>query len=469
MRLWRGDGTGQRTRLSRARRLAVDAVLIVLAAVASIAVALWVTPMQQITAAGQTVLVGVTAPSLSLSGPGELDLFGQRIATNVQFSGPVRPRLQLSRITLSRQLDQFVHSEGGAGAAKSLEHALVSGWWQYFTWQIAVVAIVSLILVGALAGWQRRPWRQTVVLLVSGLLLAEGVNLGGIMITAYSAPQTLSQVGSLEALVGAVPSLPAPRTSTAAHPGTDVAVIGDSTAAGLGNPLVPNPSAIDRACGRSADAYAQDLASVNDWKVSNLACSGATIESGLLGPQQIGSLNVPEQLSSPEVADASTIIVSVGANDVKWSAMLRLCAVSANCQDKAEQAYFQQQLATFSQDYLQLLTHLAVLPKHPNVIINLYYDPFTDADQCLTVVGLTPQKRQSLVSMLDALNKILADGARAASFATADPNFAGHGVCSDQPYVQGLTASAAFHPTAAGELAIALADEEALRATGSLH
>jgi hypothetical protein len=44
----------------------------------------------------------------------------------------------------------------------------------------------------------------------------------------------------------------------------------------------------------------------------------------------------------------------------------------------------------------------------------------------------------------------------------ATPDFSGHGVCSDQPYVQGLTDPAPFHPNATGELVIALADERAL-------
>jgi hypothetical protein len=50
-------------------------------AAASIAVALLVTPMQRVAVAGQTVRVGAAAPLLSVSGPGELDLFGQRLPT----------------------------------------------------------------------------------------------------------------------------------------------------------------------------------------------------------------------------------------------------------------------------------------------------------------------------------------------------------------------------------------------------
>jgi lysophospholipase L1-like esterase len=450
--------------MRRVRTAAVNAALVLAAAVVAIATALWVTPMQRVSAAGQTLQVGVTAPSWSLSGSGELDLFGQRIPTAVRFAGPVRPRLQLTRITLSQQLAEFAHSGGSADTANAMENALVRGWEHYFYWQIAVVTAVSLVLLGAVAGWQRRSRRRTIALLATGFAVAQAINLGAIMTTAYTAPRQLSHVGSLQALVGRAPTLPARATSTPTHPGNAVAVIGDSTAAGIGNTPLPHPNKADTACQRSADAYALDLAAANNWQVTNLACSGATIQAGLLGTQHAGALTLPAQLGSPAVTNASTIFVSVGANDVNWSGLLEVCAVSPACQDQAEEAYFQQLLASFTQDYLQLLTQLKVLPNHPTVIINLYYDPLTGDDTCLGT-AVTAAKLQSLTAKLAALNTVLANGAKAASFITADPNFTGHGPCSDQPYVQGIKASAPFHPTAAGELAIALADEQALHAT----
>jgi hypothetical protein len=76
----------------------------VLVAFASITVALLVTPLQSVSTAGQTVRVGAAAPTLSAAGPGELDLFGQRLPTAIRFLGPVRPRLPLNSITLNQQL-----------------------------------------------------------------------------------------------------------------------------------------------------------------------------------------------------------------------------------------------------------------------------------------------------------------------------------------------------------------------------
>jgi hypothetical protein len=59
---------------------------------------------------------------------------------------------------------------------------------------------------------------------------------------------------------------------------------------------------------------------------------------------------------------------------------------------------------------------------------------------------------------------VLAQGARTFGFGTAVPSFAGHELCSADPYVQGPGDPAPLHPTASGELAIALADQQALPA-----
>jgi hypothetical protein len=74
---------------------------------------------------------------------------------------------------------------------------------------------------------------------------------------------------------------------------------------------------------------------------------GESAEAGEHGPQQIGAQTVPAQITAPAVAHASILIVSIGANDVQWSDMLRICAVSSNCDNAAEQAYFQSHLVRF--------------------------------------------------------------------------------------------------------------------------
>src|SRR5258706_1700015 len=127
---------------SFARRLRIPLVLaagIVLAAAVSISVALLVTPIQQVSLAGQTVGVGAAAPTLSLSGRGDFDLFGQRLPTTIQFAGPVRPRLALTQITLDRQL-ATVFAPHRPSPERAIGDALASGWKRYFGWEIAITA-----------------------------------------------------------------------------------------------------------------------------------------------------------------------------------------------------------------------------------------------------------------------------------------------------------------------------------------
>jgi GDSL-like Lipase/Acylhydrolase family len=455
----------RRRRRTVTRRLIWVAVLLCTAAIA-IGVALRVTPQQTVTVAGQVIKVGTTAPSLSVSGPGEVDLFGQSLPTHVHFLGPVRPSLTLTQITINSQLTNFVQGAGPAGAERILGNTLASGWIHYFLWEIAITAAGALLLLGALAGWRRLPHRTTVKLLAGGLVATEVINLGAIMLTAYTAPGTLRQVRSLSQLVGSEPQYPDSRKTVPVPPGVRVVVMGDSTASGAGLPWVRDASHSDQMCGRSADSYAEDLARSNGWQVMNLACNSATISQGLLGSEGRGGEMVPAQIEAAQQATkAQAVIVSVGADDLDWAAMVRLCAVAKTCNDKATTAYFQQQLATFSKQYFQLLTQLANLPSHPQVIINRYYNPFDLQLNCLAKVGLTQPKLRTLTSRLDTLNAVLAKGAAEFGFISVRPDFGGHQLCTPQPYVQGLGDSAPFHPTAEGQLAMALADQAALSPT----
>jgi hypothetical protein len=422
-----------------------------------------VTPQQTVVVAGQVIQVGASAPSLSLSGPGEVDLFGQSLPTNQRFSGPVRPRLELSQITINSELTTFVEGAHPGGAERVLGARLAAGWKRYFTWETVVTGVTALILMGAVAGWRRTPHRTTVKLLLLGLVVAEAINVGAIMSTAYTAPSLLRRVHSLNDLVGTETYLPRIRPTGPQLPGVQAVVMGDSTAAGAGLAPMPGSSPEARNCGRSADSYAEDLSAANDWKVLNIACDGATISNGLLGPQTHDGQKLQPQLAVAERAGkASIIIISVGADDLNWAAEVKYCSTTPNCDDKATTAYFQQQLAEFSKNYLDLLSRLAALPNHPQVIINQYYDPFGPEPGCLGPDGLSTANLATLTSRLNTLNAVLAKGAAQFGFASPQPDFAGHQLCTPQPYVQGLDAAAPFHPTALGQLAIALADQAVL-------
>ena len=421
--------------------------------------------MQTVSAAGQTAQVGAAIPSFSWSGPGELDLFGQVIPTKPRFSGPIRPLLQLTHITIDPQVAQLLRSDNPRELKLSLSQQLAQGWTRYFVWETLIAAGFAAVALLAVAGVRRQSHLAMLRTVGAGLAVVVAVNIGGIALTASSTPRVLSSVKTLDDLVGADP-LAAAAPGPVPHPltGVQAVVIGDSTAAAVGNPPITNASALDRACGRSGESYAADLASVNDWNVLNLACSSATIENGLLGVQVLNNGQVaPAQLQQAERAThAKVIIVSVGADDVEWSIMTRLCVASAVCNDKVSSAYFGQLLNAFTRSYYQLLGDLADLPGGPAVLVNEYYVPFGPNISCLTRYGLTPAKEKVLMARLGQLNTVLAEGAQTFGFGLAAPPFTGHELCTPDPWVQGPGDPAPLHPTAAGEVEIALADQEVL-------
>jgi len=313
------------------------------------------------------------------------------------------------------------------------------------------------------AGWRRYHGKKTVIVVAGGVLFVEAVNLALIGVTAFTAPGSLRDVRSLDSLVGQTQIAPVAVQPGPSLAGVQAIVLGDSTAAGLGGPPLGHPTANDTACERSSIAFATVLARVNEWTVDNLACSGATIPEGIIGAQSEGGRTLPPQLGVAKRApNAQAVIVSVGANDLQWNTLIRLCAAADSCDNRAVTAYFQRRLATFTRDYLGLLSQLGALPGNPTVVINQYYVPFDASQDCLAAMGLTADKVDSLLQDLQALNDVLSNGAQTFGYQTVQPDFTGHELCTDQSYVQGPTDPAPLHPNARGQLVIALADERAL-------
>lgn len=447
--------------VGRARAAVFYVVTFVLVTAAAIWLALRVTPLQTVSAAGQTAQVGATLPNASLKGPGELDLFGQVVPTKPEFTGPIRPRLELQHISIDPKVVQMLRSDGPHRVQLTLSQQLAAGWERYFLWETLVAVAFAAVPLIAIAAVRKKPavWK----LVSAGIAVVCVVNVGGILLTAADTPHTLRSVRTLDDLAGINP-LSEPPPAGKPQPGVQAVVIGDSTASGWGLPWLPGASDLDKACGRSSDAYARDLASANNWNVLNVACGSATIKNGLLGPQVLSDGQVaPPQLPEAEAAThAKVIIVSVGADDLQWGVMTGLCAATTVCNDKVSGAYFNQLLGNFTRSYYELLSDLARLPQHPAVLVNQYYSPFGPSIGCLAKYGMTPAKEKALLSRLGELNTVLAQGAGAFGFGITQPRFAGHELCTGNPYAQGPGDPAPMHPNAAGELAIALADEQAL-------
>lgn len=422
----------------------------------AIAVSLLITPAQTIQTAGQSVQLNAGAPSLSTSGPATLELFGRTIPTDLRFDGPIRPNLRWAEIT---QYDQLL---AGLQQPQQLGQDVRDGWRAYFIRQLVIAVIVAAVLAVASLALVRRRWPVVLIGAVLAAVVAGGADGAAIATTARRLEQVPQQVRTLDELVGRSPLQVEAQTPAATGP-ADTVVIGDSTAAGAGNPLVPGASADDTACRRSSDAYAVAIATVSRSSVVNLACTNASIRDGLFGSQQINGRVVRPQLRSlRHMAGVRTVIVSIGANEMHWRELMALCLVASVCDDSASAAEFQQSLDSLALDYYDLLEQLAALPDHPRVIVNQYYSPLSANPTCSGRPDLNAAKARALLDRLAAFNTVLTTGAVGFGFEAVHPVFDGHELCTTQSYVQGPGDGAPLHPNAAGELAIALADEQAL-------
>jgi hypothetical protein len=475
------------------------ALLLILLAVTALILAVTVTPKTPVSVFGQTVQVGAVKPSLhlGLSGPGEADLFGEGVVETVQhFEGPIRPLIVWQRFNRNDDAAAFIQSgpDGGTRTVQTgsaqVGDALAAGWTRYFVALLIAAGIIGgalyLLSVGvaALTGHDQRPRsrRRHLALLAASVVTSLVVTLGFTALTVRTAVDQLGSITSLSDLVGTVRLAPLPGAVGPKRTDVDAVVIGDSTAAGIGNAPVADPTKQDTACRRSSDAYAASLESLSAQRVLNLACSSATVSVGLLGPQLTGGLRIPPQLGVlRSVESAKSVIVSIGANDVGWSDFLTLCYGLPRCDDQASDRLFQSRLDGFKVLYAQLLQQLGDLPGHPKVIVTKYYDPLGSSFDCAELrdpnaqsgappgYGFGPdpgkdnqdqkikEKIEPLRSELGRINAVLEQGAEAFGFSVVQPRFDGHELCASQPWVQGLADPAPFHPAAAGELAIAAA------------
>jgi lysophospholipase L1-like esterase len=482
----------------RRRRPAVWAgrlALVLAVALAAMTLALAVTPKASVSVFGQTVQVGAVAPSpdLGLSGPGEADLFGEGVVETIQhFDGPVRPLIVWQRFNRNDEAAAFLQdgSDGTASTGSAeVGRQLAAGWTRYFGWLVVTAGLLGgalyLVTAGAAALVGRDSGRSRAAhagLLGASVAAALAVTLGFTALTVRTAVHQLGSITSLSDLVGQANLAPVPLAVGPKRADTDVVVIGDSTAAGIGNAPLPKATREDSACQRSSDAYASSLQSIAGARVLNLACSSATTTHGLLGPQPAAGMTLPAQVGVlRSVQSAKVVVVSIGANDVGWSDFLAYCYGLPRCDDAASDRLFRSRLDAFKIQYAQLLQQLSDLPTHPQVIVTKYYDPLGSRFDCAALkdpraeaggppgYGFGPdpgednqdqkikQKIRPLRVELARMNAVLEQGAQAFGFAVVQPRFDGHELCTEQPWVQGLRDQAPFHPTAAGELAISAA------------
>jgi hypothetical protein len=472
-------------------------VLVLLCLVGGIPAAILLTPEQSVTVAGQTLFVSARPPSFSFSGPAQLVQIGNTKLdlTPVQVSGPLRPRLTVGPVqrnaAAAAALDPRQRDELGAGALRDIGNAYLR-WYLYATIGLIAFVLAATVAVAYLRvrfNLRRQRSRDepltvaeifhhstgqmrgmAVVALVITLATWAGAGL-----LAYSGSiDGLRNVRSLADLVGT--SYAAPRPVGPKVTGYVGAVIGDSRAARVGGPPVPAASLDDQACSRSSDSLAAEIGTLRGQLFRNLACSGASIPSGLRGDQLAGGRVVPAQVGLlQQMSGLKYVVVVIGPNDLYWADFLRYCYGVSNCSDKLTEGEFDYRLAEFDRQYGDLLEDLNDLPDRPQIVIVTSYDVFNTGANCADTKGppgtpgLSAASIDLLASRNAALNDVLSGGAAKYHFDVARPRLTP--LCQEGddalgPDIQGLKDGRPFHPTGIGEVRIASSVAQVLHPAG---
>ncbi|OLT14369.1 hypothetical protein BJF78_02875 [Pseudonocardia sp. CNS-139] len=455
------------------------------------------TPAQDLIVFGQHISVGARPPDLSVAGPARLVQIGNTDLDidRLRVYGPLRPQLTMGPVQRNAASEAVFDPAEGPRAQAAAVRTVTGG---FLTWYLlggagllaftlvaaagrrAVSTLVELRrqsratgghapLTEILAGCVRAARRMTVVA-VAASVLAWGAS-GAL---AYAgAVHGLQGVGSLSQLVGAYHLSPNPVGPPVT--GFDGAVIGDSRAVRVGGPPLPGGTPDDVACERSTDSLAAEIGNLLPARVRNLACPGATVTSGLRGPQDRLGRSVPAQVAMlKQMPDLRFVVVVIGPNDVGWTDFLRYCYGVPDCSDQLTQGEFDYRLAAFDRVYGDLLVDLNDLPGRPQIVVMRSYGAFPPdaAADCPDTraagyPGLDPAKIELLTDRNDRLNDVLTAGAGKYGFAVAQPELGllcekqaddgEPGAAADGlgPDLQGMADPFPFHPTGIGSLRMA--------------
>jgi GDSL-like Lipase/Acylhydrolase family len=277
-------------------------------------------------------------------------------------------------------------------------------------------------------------------------------------------------IAGLAALAAVAAGCGAGGSTSGPNQGSAIVSIGDSVASGEGNPNPSGPRWENRACHRSSIAgqtFAAEEAQKKHPELGffNYSCSGAGIVKGLLHPYKgiEPAVLQPARPQVDQVADAAELAkgsgglaaleISIGANDVGFSKILKFCALVTKCPQAhfnpgfpyAEasashptlQQYVSTQLADLPSEFSDL--NLALKPLIPanRVIIVDYFDPTTGPGGAacrMLFGGVTPEEsRWAQQQVLEPLNAQIEAAAKAHGWNAVTgvaERFRGHGICA---------------------------------------
>lgn len=216
----------------------------------------------------------------------------------------------------------------------------------------------------------------------------------------------------------------------------DYVALGDSYSSGVGAP------GLSGSCSRSNHSYAAQWAARNNpASFQFLACGGAVTDD--VRGKQVPAMN----------AGADLVSITVGGNDAGFGPTVLTCLTSSNatCDRKvaAGEAYVRTTLPAKLD-----ATYAAIRAKAPGArVVVLSYPLLFDTSSVLC--EMSTAKRRALNRGAQTLDEMVKARAQAAGFTFSDvrDEFAGHGICSSRPYLNGLTVNPpqnSYHPNVSG-------------------
>lgn len=226
-------------------------------------------------------------------------------------------------------------------------------------------------------------------------------------------------------------------TAASAAADTDYVALGDSYTSGTGT----NSYDLSASCQRSSRAYPALWAAASGTRTFTFAaCSGATTASVL--NSQLGGLN----------ADTDLVTITIGGNDADFVGTVLACRLGSDSScygalDRAN-AFIQTTLPARLDG-----TYAAIRGRAPNArLVVLGYPRLYETGTCFGAISA--ERRRRINATADTLSGVTAGRAAAggATYVDVRGAFAGHGICSWTPYLNGPTwpITDSYHPNRTG-------------------
>lgn len=264
------------------------------------------------------------------------------------------------------------------------------------------------------------------------------------------------------------PADPASEVPTASPTATgDLYVaLGDSYTAA---PLVPETDS-SQACLRSDANYPRLVAAgLPGTELVDVSCVGATSES-MTRPQRVGSDTAPPQLDALS-DDVDLVTIGVGGNDFDlFTILLGDClrlgqeAAPTSCRDRnvgPDGDALLEMVRQIETRVAEVVTDIRERAPQARVVVVTYPRLLPEAGSCPELIPLADPDYAYVTQVNRALSRALADAAEQAGADVADlyAASAGHDICSEEPWVNGIQTDTdralALHPFAEGQQAAA--------------